>query len=264
MNFRQAFWGTVGTLAVALPLAVDLAGAGILVPSLSSTVVTALYVVAAVACAVSFLSAFYFAVSEQIEAPIFSLMGAGTLGFALMTSDMRKDGPGLWGTLFVMGVLLLLWRGLKWFFHTSLFEVVLQPGVNFVPNADNMSAEQKFKAAERIYNKLAIEAGYGRTGMDYYTRGRNEHRYGADGMPVGDLEGFVEAVRYARMTRAKYLVLLVRNMPGKQNEPAVLIITVDDAAQATVQGDALHVSDYVIPAKDIAAEVFFGWTGEMG
>ena len=263
MKFSQILSGAAGVLAVALP-SIVLFGAHFGTPSLSAGLVTTCYVIGGIACALCVGLVAVFTTREEIEKPLFSLMGAAAVSLSLLTADSMKDNPGLWWTLFIMGALILAWRGLKWFIHTPLFEIVLEPGVNFVPSAETLSADQKFKAAERMFRKLALPAGYGRTGMDYFSRGRVEHRYGKDGMPASDVPEFVEAAQRSGMTRSTHLVILVRNVPDIKNEPAVIIAGRGEMEHVTQEGDGIRVLSHIIPAQDIAGVVFYGWLGQDG
>jgi|GEM_PF-2733162 len=131
----------------------------------------------------------------------------------------------------------------------------LTDGIN---RAQGDSPKAKFKAAERAYNKASFQAG---NSNRFATRAPRDWRYGAGGMAISDFTMLADSLASANSNTFDILLLLVRELPGEADQPAVIVVR--GAAQlrtVTRNGNSFSIPQVgEIPAASIAGAIGYAW-----
>lgn len=126
-----------------------------------------------------------------------------------------------------------------------------------VNRAAGDTPKARLKAARRMYNNAGFQSG-GR----YATRGLREWDFGKAGASVEYMNFLGGAVRNAYHDTFAILVILVNELPGEPDQPAVIVVNgPDKLRQVKVDAEGLLVPGYEkkIPGSAVSAFVGYAW-----
>jgi len=129
----------------------------------------------------------------------------------------------------------------------------LTDGVN---RSQGDTPKARFKAAERAYNKASFQSG-----SRYATRSPRDWRYGSAGMAIADFSMLADSLGSARSDTFDILLLLVRELPGEADQPAVIVVRGASQLRAVTRtGNAFTIPNVgEIPAASIAGAIGYAW-----
>lgn len=171
---------------------------------------------------------------------------AGGLGAALHGAV----GLGLAGAAVGAGVAGLHYLSQE---RPTVSSVKLESGVNTLPGE---TEKQRFKNAEKAYNKASFERG-----GQYATRGRIEWTYGDKGADSEFVSVLRDACQHPSSDTFDILVMLTRNLPAAQEEPAVVVVRGGEQLRSLEFGpSAIKLADGTeVPYASVRAGVGYAW-----
>jgi hypothetical protein len=128
----------------------------------------------------------------------------------------------------------------------------LAEGVNRI---DGSTPSAKYKAATKMYKNAAFTNG------SYYASRGIDWTFGKEGLSDDVKARLAQGLRTARSNVFAILVVLVRELPGESNQPAVLVVSSKQFGliQFTNGGVILPGCDKEIPNQSIAGLVGYSW-----
>ncbi len=129
---------------------------------------------------------------------------------------------------------------------------------NGVHRGTGETQKQRFRAAKSMYRRASF-----RSGDNYYaTRAPREYDFGSAGASADYMNLLASATPYANSDTFDILVILVNELPGESEQPAVVVVRGSGNLRSVkVELDGLTVPDFdkKIPAKSIVAFVGYAW-----